>query len=382
MTHDHDQNNETEPFGLTAEELARAQRHRLVIIILGIIAIALLIIFIAWRAKVTAPVQIIAEPVHVSTVAPVQRSVTGMVSANGHLAPAKEIVVTAPNIDGKVVKVLVAVGDRVQAGQPLALISHSDSDQSNFEQQALAESQLADLVIAESEYKRAEAAGDTTLAEILKKDYDEASRHVRHKVGKSTRKKIVTLTPVTAPVSGMILSCSAEKGAAVISNSTELFRIAEKGEIEMQANVGEKDLPNISVGASADVKIAGLDNSFFGRISAISPVVDNITHMATVHILLDNNATLKSGLSAEAHIHTMPVQALVLPDAAIMSDDTGHYVYSLDEGNAVARHQVALGQKTSDGQWEVLSGLQKQDNIVASSGSMVSPGDRVIVDKK
>ncbi|MFT8972721.1 efflux RND transporter periplasmic adaptor subunit [Zymomonas mobilis] len=382
MTHDHDQNSEADHFGLTAEELAQAKRHRLVIIILGILATALLIIFIAWRAKVTAPVRIIAEPVHVSTVAPVQRSVTGMVSAEGHLAPAREVVVNAPNIDGKIVKVLVAVGDKVQAGQPLALIGHSSSDQNNFEQLALAESQQADMTIAESEYKRAEAAGDTTLAEILKKDYDAAARHLRHKSGKKARQKAVTLTPITAPVSGLVLSCTAEKGMAVISNSTELFRIAEKGEIEMQANVAEKDLPSISVGASADVKIAGSDNNFSGRIASISPVVDNVTHSATVHILLDDNPALKAGVSAEAHIHTMPVQALLLPESAIMSDDTGHYVYSLDDGNAIARHQVTLGQKTSDGQWEVLSGLQKQDNIVASSGSMVSPGDRVIVDKK
>lgn len=382
MTHDHDQNSETDHFGLTAEELAKAKRHRLVIIILGILAIALLIIFIAWRAKVTAPVQIIAEPVHVSTITPVQRSVTGMVSAEGHLAPAKEVVVNAPNIDGKIVKVLVAPGDKVQAGQPLALIGHSASDQNNFEPLASSESRQADMAIAESEYKRAEAAGDMTLAEILKKNYDTAAKHVRLKTGKNARKKAVTLTPITAPVSGLVLSCSADKGMAVISNSTELFRIAEKGEIEMQANVSEKDLPNISVGASADITIAGSDNVFSGRLSAISPVVDNATHFATVHILLDDNPALKAGLSAEAHIHTMPVQALVLPEGAIMNDDSGHYVYSLDDGNAVARHQVTLGQKTSDGQWEVLSGLQKQDNIVASSGSMVSPGDRVIVDKK
>ncbi|MFT9121402.1 MAG: efflux RND transporter periplasmic adaptor subunit [Zymomonas mobilis subsp. pomaceae] len=381
MTNDHDSDDD---FGLTAEDIARARRHRLVIIILGTLAIAFLVTLIAWRAKVTAPVQIIAEPVHVSVVTPTQQSVTGMIIANGHLAPAKETIVMAPNTEGKILKVMVSAGDMVQSGQTLAIIMQTRSDENALEQQVVLESQQADLAIAESEYKRAQAAGDTDLAAILKKDYNDAQQRLKSNPQSTTLKKqaLSNVQRVVAPVSGLIISNSAEKGMVVIPNSTELFRIADKGEMQMQASVKEKDLPAISGGASADIKIAGNDNYFSGRISSISPVIDNITHSAVVNILLDYNPILKAGSSAEVRIRTMPIQAFVLPDSAVMSDDGGNYVYVLSEGDVVARHHITLGVKIPDGQWEVLSGLQNQDRVIISSGSMVSPGDRVIVDNK
>jgi len=74
-----------------------------------------------------------------------------------------------------------------------------------------------------------------------------------------------------------------------------------------------------------------------------------------------------------------PVELLSIPRAAVLSDQQGDYVYTVDAGNKVQQSRVQLGQSTpvtvsvlsglTEGQMVVLDGIQR-----VRPGLVVTPG--------
>jgi membrane fusion protein, multidrug efflux system len=68
-----------------------------------------------------------------------------------------------------------------------------------------------------------------------------------------------------------------------------------------------------------------------------------------------------------------PVQLLAIPRAAVMSDQQGDYVYTVDADNKVVLTRVKLGQ-TSGTLVTILSGLKQGDNVISEGIQRARPG--------
>jgi membrane fusion protein, multidrug efflux system len=71
-----------------------------------------------------------------------------------------------------------------------------------------------------------------------------------------------------------------------------------------------------------------------------------------------------------------PVQLLAIPRAAVMSDQQGDFVYTLDEENKVAVTRVTLGQ-ASGTLVTILSGLKAGDSVISEGIQRARPGQPV-----
>jgi len=101
----------------------------------------------------------------------------------------------------------------------------------------------------------------------------------------------LTKTSVYAPVSGTISKLSVEKGERVVGTSqfsgTEMMRIANLSEMEVNVSVNENDIVRVNIGDTASIEVdAYLDRKFKGIVTEIANSANNVTS-ATVSTTID-----------------------------------------------------------------------------------------------
>jgi len=74
------------------------------------------------------------------------------------------------------------------------------------------------------------------------------------------------------------------------------------------------------------------------------------------------------------------VNAFSLPQAAIMLDDHGQYVYVIEQNKAVKRY-VTTGKMYGHGQWMIKQGLAQGEVVVTRGNIRISAGQTLTVDK-
>jgi membrane fusion protein (multidrug efflux system) len=68
-----------------------------------------------------------------------------------------------------------------------------------------------------------------------------------------------------------------------------------------------------------------------------------------------------------------PVQALTIPRASVLSDQTGDFVYVVDNEKKAQIRRIQLGQSTPESAM-IVSGLSEGDTVIAEGLQRVRPG--------
>lgn len=346
----------------------------------------------------------------VSVIQPRQETLMETLLVTGSLLPREEIEV-GPEIEGhRVEAILVEAGDKVEKGQVLARLSRdvletqlAQNTANAAKARAAIAQQKAALDQALAQETEAAAAVDRarklrTSGTVSQETLDERERAVkvaRAQVAaarealtaaeaeavfvKAQRDEIevkLKRTDIRAPASGIILSRDARLGAIALSaRTTPLFRIAENGDIDLDAEVPETAMPRMHTGLEAQVEPAGFEKSLPGKVRLVSAEVDKSTRLGRVRIALPQDARLKPGAYGRALVSLGGREGLVVPQSAVMFDANGAYVLVVADG-AIAERRITAGLK-SGGRVLVTSGLTPQDRVVARAGGFLREGDRV-----
>jgi HlyD family secretion protein len=323
----------------------------------------------------------------VTVITPGRQSVARTISATGTLAARVDMPVGIAGEGGMVSAVLVQPGQWVRAGQALATIERSV--QARQAQQLAAQVQVAraDAALAQNELERAQALvarGFISKAEIDRKQATRDAANARVRVAEASlaesRARIGRLD-VRSPAAGLVLERNVEPGQVVSPGSGALFRVARGGEMELRAQLSESDLAAMPVGAAASVTPVGSTRNFAGSVWQISPVVNLQNRQGIARIAIPYDPTLRPGGFASVEIVAGSQQAPVLPESAILSDDTGNYVYIVDKANRAQRRTVKTGTVTPAG-IAVVEGLEGNEMIVLRAGGFLNPGDKVRPQRK
>src|SRR5690606_28985208 len=266
-------------------EPARSRRRRIIIgagIVLALLAGGALLLYGGGEEAPFQP-QAGEQVPTVTVVSPGQTSVQGEISATGTLAARRPMPVGVVGEGGRVVSVLVEPGDWVRAGQPLLVIDRSVQTQQAASSAAQIEVARADAELAQANLDRAlqlvdrgfiskadvdrlTATRDAAVARVNVAEAQHAERRARN-----------AQLNVVAPVSGLVLDRSVELGQVVGPGSDAPFTLAQGGEMELLARLGEDDLADVAVGATATVIPTGSGQSFTGQIWQIEPLIDQET---------------------------------------------------------------------------------------------------------
>lgn len=369
------------------EEDRQRKRRRLIIaaVVLAILAIGAAAYFMMGSSGETAAAAAEAKDGQAQTVtvvAPGRDTVVRSINATGTLAARREIPVGVVGEGGAVNRVYVDAGDWVKQGQVLVSVDRSVQVQ----QAAALEAQIgvarADAQLAQSELDRALQLIDRGF--ISKADVDrrtatrDAARarvNVANAQLSETRARNARLD-IRAPVSGFVLERNVEPGQTVSAGSGILFRLAQDGQMELQAALSEDDLALVSEGVPANVTPVGTDRQFNGTIWQVSPMINATSRQGMARVALPFDRALRPGGFASVEIKAGAMTAPVLPESAVQTSREGSFVYIVGKDNKVKRRNVKVGTTTANG-LTIAEGLDGTERVVLYAGGFLNPDEVV-----
>jgi len=433
---------------------------RTLYIILGLVGLGLLVSGVMYRSSHATPPQAIT--VEKSEV----RTITQVVTATGKIQPETEVKISS-EVFGEIIELPFREGAKVKKGDLLVKLK-PDLYQTQVDQQSAAvESAKATLVRAKAKFdqstsdlKRYEDLFHRNLAsdseyvqyktnhEMAKADFLAATANVRQVQGVlGQMQNQLSKTVIYSPMDGIISARASEIGERVVATGsftgTEMMRVADLTNMEVQVNVNENDVPNVKLGDHAVLSIdAYPDRKFSGFVKEIASSsegsaasgsgssaqasgasADQVTNFLVKIRVADRDIQLKPGMSATADIETqtasnviaVPIQSVTVRaeggltteevqknelkaaqdksgnDLAVSSDKENakrmrnalQRVVFVKVGDVVKMKQVVTG--IADNTWiEVKSGVAANEEIVSGTYAAISrklkDGMKVIIE--
>jgi RND family efflux transporter MFP subunit len=326
----------------------------------------------------------------VETVMPSQDDIGSTLSADGTIN-AKDTANVSAKVNGVAIeRILVEEGDRVRAGQVLAMF-----DTDAMEQQIL----QAEADVAEAEATLTNASADATrvlpLIDIDAISKQEADRYrtseVRARAALQAAKarlnnQRLTLdnAKVVAPVSGIISEKMVDVGQ--VAGGDPLFTIIKGGILEWRAEIDPKLIGDINIGTPVRVSLPSGD-AVMGQVSRIAPTADD-NRQITIYASLAANSKIRAGMYQTGEFLLGSASTQTIPNSAIVSNDGYDYVMlvtnlTTQDGKSMGRikqQRVTLGARLGENV-AVLEPLPSDSRIVKQGGSFLNDGDLVrIVD--
>jgi len=317
-------------------------------IILGLVGLVVLIGGVVYRSKHATP----AQPVTVEK--SVVRTITQLVTATGKIQPETEIKISS-EVYGEIIELPFREGAKVKKGDLLVKLKPELYQTQVDQQSAAVESSKATLVRTKAKYdqatsdlKRYEDLYHHNLAsesdyilyktnfEMARADYLASQANVHQVEGVlGQMQNQLSKTVIYSPMDGTVSSRSSEIGEHVVATGsftgTEIMRVADLNNMEVQVNVNENDIPNVKVGDHAILTIDSYpDRKFSGFVKEIASSSggssasgsgssaqasaassDEVTNFLVKIRVADRDIQLKPGMSATADIETQTVANVV-----------------------------------------------------------------------
>lgn len=279
---------------------------------------------------------------------------------------------------GRLVRVAVAVGDRVTEGQLLAVLDASRAVAQVGQAESSVRAAEANVALAVDNQKRTEAlAASKSIPESqveAAKQQVALARAQLEGAQASARlaKSGAGLTSITAPFAGIVTRAPTGIGS-VVNPGVALVHLEDTSRFRLSVTVGEEDVPFVAVGAP--VKVAYRDKVATGKVIAVVPSLDQATRRAPVEIEVPNEA--QGNLLAWGFVRARiegkgETRALRLPANARKPGSQDEVVLASLGKAKVAKVSFAVDE---DGSLVVQHGLAEADKVVLSPNPEIKDGD-------
>jgi len=358
----------------------------------------------AGRASEKAAAQ---KPVKVRVVAVASRTIHRSVEAVGSLFPFEEVTVSS-EVEGRIDRVYVDVGDEVAQGRPLVQIIPMelglalDQEQAALKQietrLAPPEGQAAlkdardtaevrraeaDRLDAEQKYQRAKELWDQGLVSrgafdeaeahynAVRAAYDMALQNVRTLQAQAAQRsasvalaqKKLGDTVIRAPFNGHVKERMVSPGQYV-KVQTPAMVLVDNDPLRVRLKVPERMAGWVAMGQPVTVQVEAYpERTFAGEIWRINPSVDPQSRAFEVEALLKNqDGALKPGFFARASIASSHKdETLVVPKDALRYLYGVYKVYAVEKG-ALKETEVKLGSREGN-EVEVVDGVKQGESV-------------------
>jgi multidrug efflux pump subunit AcrA (membrane-fusion protein) len=183
-----------------------------------------------------------------------------------------------------------------------------------------------------------------------------------------------TISPVAAPVAGLVGTSSLTMGGLVSPKGEALFTIISRSEFDLIGLVPTRDLARLKAEQPARIKIAGA-GEMTGRVVSVAATVEPNTQLGQVTVAVNATRRLLANASARAIIKTGESCGVSLPLTAILYGEAGTVVQVVRRQRIETR-RVEIGLM-SGGRVEIREGISEGDEVVARAGAMLREGDAV-----
>ncbi len=274
----------------------------------------------------------------------------------------------SPNVNYRIEKIYVDVGDNVRQGQLLVQLDASSLQQTKL--------QLDNQEIEFNRVKSLYEVGGASKAE-----YDTAEMQLN--VLATQYKQLVENTQLLSPITGVVTARNYDNGD--MYSSDPILTIEKTNPVKLIINVSEEHYAEVHLGEPIAITLdAYPDETFTGKITIINPTVDTATHTFDVEITIDNaSQRVRPGMFARATVDYGSVNRVLTPDASLVKQigagDRYVYVYHEDT-QTVSYNKVDLGKHIGES-YEIISGVEPGDYAVIAGQARLANGVKVKVVK-
>ncbi|MBI5549772.1 MAG: efflux RND transporter periplasmic adaptor subunit [Deltaproteobacteria bacterium] len=306
------------------------------------------------------------------------------VSFTGTIRPRNEVDVF-PKVGGRIEALPVQIGDKVKAGQLLAVVEHKEIAWQAKASEAAVQLAKANLEGARLNHDRTAAlfaGGSATQAMVDQVKVGLAlaqAQLAQAEAANGLAQQSLANATLFAPIAGTVIRRPVNLGTNV-GPPTVVATLQDVATLKLEAAVDAVAYARLTKGALAEVVVdAFASETFPGKVTLLSPSLDSITRRAALEIEVDNESgKLLPNMFARADVVVGELKdAVAVPRAALFEAGGGAVVFRIKGGRAQMVRPV-LGP-ADKGLVAVFSGLAEGDELAITGQAGLADGAEVKV---
>lgn len=346
------------------------------------------------------------EVTSVSLMYPAQTFTT--LNASGYVVAQRKAAV-ASKVTGRLIAMLVEEGSKIKKGQVLARLENDDTmaavDQAeanlnasrfnlkqaqaefhdaelnyNRNKQLMADGLISQSIFDSSDarYKKASASVDAAGAAVRAQDAALRSAQVS-----------LEYTLVRAPFDAVVLTKNADAGdivtpiGAAANAKSAVVTIADMDSLQVEADVSESGLHNVTVGQPCEIQLDAFpDSRFSGELYMIVPTADRSKATVLVKVrFIEKDDRILPEMSAKVAFLSRQIKSgeqdprMVINPAAVV-DRNGRKTVFLIKDDRLVEKEITTGEMLGD-MVQVSAGLNAGDRVVLKPSAKLKDKDRV-----
>ncbi len=360
-----------------------------------------------------------AAPLAVAVCRVQRGNISHTLSIAGQFQPYQVVDVHA-KASGYIRRIYVDIGDRVHAGQTLAVLevpelnaqyrgtqseARRSKDQIEQAQHEVGRAQSLHASL-QANYDRLQAAAKEQPGLIAAQELDDArsqadaaqARIDGAKAGLSAAQQgadtakadeervgaLQSYTTITAPLSGVVIWRYADTGALVQTGTNSetqtlpLVKLSQSDLLRLRVPVPEDAIQYVHVGDPMSIRVDALQQSFNGKVVRFTRNLDMSTRTMETEVDVPNpKLVITPGMYANTYLQLAHKEnVLTVPLSAVQGTGRTGTVLVLDANNAVGQRQVETGLRGSL-LVEITKGLNEGDTVILGDAGAYRGGERV-----
>ncbi|MEZ5587434.1 MAG: efflux RND transporter periplasmic adaptor subunit [Sedimenticolaceae bacterium] len=290
----------------------------------------------------------------------------------------------SPMVSGRVQQVHVSVGDRVEEGQAMAVLTSRELAAARSDYlAAVAKLELARENLGREKRLLSDKVGTTRAAAAARQAYREADIERNQAVNALfalgySREQVAQITALDdrdfsayqlrAPLSGIVTQRHITIGEVLGQEAADApFVVADLSSVWVDLTVYQRDLAQVRAGMPVTIQFSGDIPDAQGTVAFVSPALDETTRTATARVVLrDPHTDWRPGLFVSGLIETgRETAVIVVPDSALTEMD-GKTVVFVHTGAGFEPRAVRRGRATPQAV-EIIDGLAEGERYAANN---------------
>jgi membrane fusion protein (multidrug efflux system) len=244
--------------------------------------------------------------------------------------------------------------------------------------QARADLAGAEAALAESRsnFKRSQDLFTTKALSQSQMDQIDATLKTNEAKVSSARAKLDD-TIIRAPFDGRMGFRRVSVGS-LVSPGTVISTLDDVAVMKLDFTVPQAYMFGIKPGLEITAQIAGVpDRSFTGKVTTLDSRVDPVSRSIIIRAELPNrDGTLKPGMFMTAKISAAALQAVLIPEGAVVPEQGKTFVFVVKDG-VVSKREITIGRRRP-GEVQVTTGLIDGERVVVEGTQKIRDGVQVL----
>jgi RND family efflux transporter MFP subunit len=277
----------------------------------------------------------------------------------------------APSTPGRIDKIYVEEGDKINKGDKLFLMDRT---------------QLLQLKLQLSNLEKDLNRMDTLLKSGSAKQQQYDQMKTQYDVTKTNVEFMEQNTLLKAPFAGIVTGKYFENGEiysgtpTTQSGRSAVVTVMQVNPLKLNVCISEQYYPLIKKGMKANITADVYKNeAFTGSVYRISPTISSATRSFITEVELPNKSDLlKPGMFVRVSMDLGEVETFVVPaNTVLVQEGTNTRFVFVERANMALRIEVSIGKRFDD-QLEIISdNLKEGENLVTEGQARLINGNRI-----